>query len=519
MKRVGLLAAALTGVALLLGGSAQASQRYAVVIGSNRGDAGETPLRFAERDALRIAQILGEHGGFHSSAVRVLTAARAAEVRQAIDQTEARIRAEGAHDALLFVFYSGHADAEALHLGGERLPLQELSRELLGSPAAARVLVLDACRSGAMTRVKGGKPGPSFEITFADELQAKGTAIVTSSAAGEDAHESDALGASFFTHYLASALLGASDDNEDGVVTLSEAFTYASARTVAATAETVAGPQHPTYRLELKGRQDLVLTRPGRADRSGAVLVFGEPGSYVVQSGRHAAVVAEVHVAPGRARRISVAAGRYRVTHRTPDRLARGEVTAAAGSQVRVAAAELAPIARETYALKGYSDAPSGLGLFAAGGVRGEVLGLGYAPRGEVGLQLDVSHLSIEGRLGYAGSWHRNPTLRVDTHELGLVGAVLGRFDAGPLDFGFGLEIALTYFHQRFEPDAEAARNALGLAFGALARVEWNLGERLFLRLDGALLGYLVQTGATQAGASHEVPITFRTGLGLGFRL
>ena len=150
----------------------------------------------------------------------------------------------------MIVYYSGHADADALHLDGTHLPLGELRDLVTGSAASARVLVLDACRSGTITRVKGGTPAPAFDIDLGIPVGAEGVAILSSSAAGESSQESDALGASFFTHALVSALLGAGDTNHDGSVTLGEAFAYAKERTLAATSRTIVGPQHPTFRLD-----------------------------------------------------------------------------------------------------------------------------------------------------------------------------------------------------------------------------------------------------------------------------
>ena len=40
---------------------AVAAPRYALVIGANRGDASEAPLRWAEEDALRMAEIGRAH--------------------------------------------------------------------------------------------------------------------------------------------------------------------------------------------------------------------------------------------------------------------------------------------------------------------------------------------------------------------------------------------------------------------------------------------------------------------------
>ena len=172
------------------------------------------------------------------------------------------------------MYYSGHADGDALHLGGTRLDLVELRDVTAGSSAEARVLVVDSCRSGALTRVKGGRPVPNFEITLDSPPRAQGFAILTSSAAGEDAQESDQLRASIFTHHLISGLLGAADRDHDGRVTIDEAFEYSSERTLAATASSLPGPQHPTYRLEIGGRNDLILSEPGRAARDRGFLAF-----------------------------------------------------------------------------------------------------------------------------------------------------------------------------------------------------------------------------------------------------
>ena len=50
------------------------------------------------------------------------------------------------------------------------------------------------------------------------------------------------------------------DQGGDGKVTLSEAYSYAYERTVASTASSAAGAQHPTFSFDLAGNGDLVLT-------------------------------------------------------------------------------------------------------------------------------------------------------------------------------------------------------------------------------------------------------------------
>jgi len=103
---------------------------------------------------------------------------------------------------VLFVYFSGHADVSSLHLGDSRLSFQRLKELAAGVGADVNVLVVDACRSGGLTRVKGATPAEPFEIKAEDRLDSLGLAIITSSAAGEDAQESERLSGGIFTHHF-----------------------------------------------------------------------------------------------------------------------------------------------------------------------------------------------------------------------------------------------------------------------------------------------------------------------------
>ena len=56
-------------------------------------------------------------------------------------------RARGTPSTTLVVFYSGHADAASLHLGGTELPLDELRQLATSAPASVKLLIIDACRT------------------------------------------------------------------------------------------------------------------------------------------------------------------------------------------------------------------------------------------------------------------------------------------------------------------------------------------------------------------------------------
>jgi hypothetical protein len=489
----------------LASGTAYAGDRVAIVIGDNAGDADEVTLRFAETDAARVADAL-RSGGFAAEDVITLDAASASDVRRALASIHE------AH-ALAFVYFSGHGDAESLHLGGTRLPLDELKTLVAAIPASAHVLVVDACRSGAITRVKGGTRAPAFAISVTAPA-AEGTAILTSSAAGEDAQESDALGASFFTHHFVSALLGAADLDRDGQVTIDEAFAYAADRTVATTVASIDGPQHPTYRLDVAGRHDLVLVHPGATTRSGTI-ELADAGTWLVQKHDSAGpVVAEVTAdAPGR--RLAIDAGRYAITKRQPDRLLQGTVVVTAHRIASVHAADLEVVDYARVVRKGGSDRRRAWSGFALAGARGELLDLGTPWRVTGGARVDTAGLSYELRASAGMSSITNPRHGVDTGEASLAIAALDVIDRGRFAVGFGLLAGGGLLRQQFVEavafGAEPARNTAFALVGPLVTVDTGIARRIYARIEASSPTYMLRDDSGMT--AH---LTWQLGAGIG---
>jgi hypothetical protein len=513
--RLALAAALAVGAVVVPGAARAAGGRYAVVIGDNQGDREDVILRYAEADARRLSEVLRSVGGFYPEDVTVLAGVGSQDVRRALIALNARLRqSSGAN--MLFVFYSGHADAESLHLGGTHLGMSELRDLTAGSPADVRVLVVDSCRSGALTRVKGGRVRPSFDVTIDEPPAAQGLAILTSSAANEDAQESESLRASIFTHHLLSALLGAADRDGDGRITIDEAFSYASARTLAATASTLPGPQHPTYRLELGGRSDLTLSEPSTRARDHGVITFARAGSYLVQSGgADGAVIAEL-VSDRDGGRLTVGAGRYFVTQRHPEFLRQGLFTVASGGETVIAPEGMRRVEYARVVRKGGVRPTHAWSAFAAGGVRGQLLGLGLAGAGDVGARLDLRSVSLELRLGLAGSRHDNERLDIRSYETTLSLAGLHVFDVGLLALGVGLEAGAVWFAQRFVGPQTSARNATGGLMAPLIEVELPIRRRFYARLDGAFDIYFLPAQATP-GIDTLLSYRFTAGAGAYF--
>src|SRR5215813_3191836 len=109
---------------LFCGATARATpRRYGIFIGNNHGDPSETALLYAEEEAARMADIFRRLGGATPDGVVLLTGDSADHVRSGIIAVNERIRRDirDGNTVLLFLYYSGHADADRLHLARSSL--------------------------------------------------------------------------------------------------------------------------------------------------------------------------------------------------------------------------------------------------------------------------------------------------------------------------------------------------------------------------------------------------------------
>ncbi|MFO0581316.1 MAG: caspase family protein [Anaeromyxobacter sp.] len=470
-----------------------AGRRFALVVGEPDGGPGAVRLRYAERDARRIHGILTEVGGVRPEDARLLLSAGAPAFRRALAELSAAAgRASAAGErTVLVVYYSGHARDGALRLGTGALPLDELREALASSPADVRIGLLDSCRSGAIVRAKGVRPAPTFDVKTAQPGGPRGLVLVASSSADEDSQESDAIGASYFTHHLASGLLGGADTSGDGLVTLAEAYAYAYARTVGATASSAAGVQHPVFLYDLGGAGDVVLTELKPA-AGGVVLPAAAEGLYVVLDGAGRAV-AEVAKAAGAERRIALAPGKYLVKKRLPDEsgllVARLEV---AGGPVPVEDARMDRVPLDRDPQKGFGGARFAL-LLGVGGQRF------FEGKGKTGLfppaGLGGFELAARDDLGHGLVWGLDAAVGGGKGAVGLGGGVSVPFDFALVGGGVGLwkewgqgavgaqagvRLGATYLARRFAAeDALPRQHFFTVTPGLIGAVGWRMTPRL----------------------------------------
>ncbi|HEX3759544.1 MAG TPA: caspase family protein, partial [Kofleriaceae bacterium] len=329
--------------------AARAEQRYALVIGANPGWSQDRPLRYAENDAERIRDVLVSLGGFAGDRVELLRDPDTADVRASLRRL-ARAGDGAADTTLVFVYYSGHADARFLHLRGAPLSHQELQDTVRDLASTVKLAVIDACKSGAVTH-KGGSPAEPFTVDVVSP-RVSGLVILTSSGADELSQESRALAGSVFTHHLVSGLRGAADRDSDRQVTVAEAYQYAYERTRADTAPTTA-PQRPGFRYELTGQGELVLTRLATPRDAQLVVPRGPARRYVVLDASEWRLIAEARSEPDREVALSLAPGDYHVKRVADDRLEVASVTLAAGKRTELGRAGYRSASLSTGILKG----------------------------------------------------------------------------------------------------------------------------------------------------------------------
>jgi len=507
-----LLSLCLAGPAL-----AEGQERFALVMGANLGEPGDEPLRFAEEDAGKMAQILSRFASVREENLLLLQGRSADRVEQAFRSLTSRIKAarDAQKETLLFVYYSGHADVTAMHLGRSRFEFDRLTELVAGAGATLKVLVVDACRSGELTRVKGARPAQPFKIVSTARLKSAGNAIITSSAVGEDAQESDRLGGGVFSHHFMTGLRGAADRSGDRKVSLSEAYRYAYDETLRTTSR-ARFLQHPTYAFKMKGREDLVLTRLASDSSVGRVRLDGSGTWLFMNQANPLSGVMEITT--DKRAEVIVNPGRYLLRLRTPRAVYEGRVAVEAGATQPVRVSQLRPIPYGQTIRKGYrGDASVALGLTTSTVYMGALTdGVGPNIGASVGVRADFRPLSLEVRLRGTIADSKNMDLNLSQRMLGGDVTVLKLFDPGYVSPGFGLRLGADWVEQEFSTRGKSpARTSIIGRAAPVLRVEVPISAKISGSLSAFVDGVLLRSDedsklAAVPGAEIGLTVVFQ---------
>jgi hypothetical protein len=478
---------------------------YALLVGSNPGGEGQARLRYAEEDARRMAALLDELSGVPSGNSRVLLGPSRDQVVAALSDMQQQLevhRARGEQAQFVF-YYSGHARANAIHLGTEELALGELRSRVLGLPTTLTLIVLDACQSGAFSKIKGSEPAAEFSYNSVARLQTEGVAVMASSSASELSQESDALHGSYFSHHLMVGLRGAADVDRDGVVSLAEAYRYAYDRTLSTTARTRIGRQHVTLETALTGRGEVALTYPARADAQLELPALLEADLVLERRGK---ILAELRKVRGSPLRLALPAGMYSAVLRRDRQLVECEIGLAPDAVTTLAVEHCKPIDEQDAEAKGYLAAHSPRSAAAAPMRPSEgwslelTLGFGgtreddYTHRlNEFGFQSSMFwNANLYWQIAVGRQLHRNFSVLVDVRD----------YEAT----SFTRELRSTD-----DPDMQQHFRWATYALGLHLRAHVDLGDsfRAFVQA-GTALGY-VRSNLDGHGEDHFGPVASTT--------
>lgn len=479
--------------------------RWALALGENRGLEEDPALKYAQDDARQVMAVFRDLGDVDPSRAVLVTGADANGARAALTALEQRLAIEATPEDVLLVYLSAHADEGALHLNGSRLPLAELVTFLERAPVGVAVLMVDSCRSGSLTRLKGLKPVEGRRVdVVAGALE--GRVVITSSGSDEYSQESDLVQGSFFTHHLLGGLRGPADASGDGQVTLEEAYAWAYARTVESTFATRGGVQQPQVRLDLRGYGALVLTTPVKSS-SRLVLDAKEPGEWLIASLEPNGAVSLVQKHAGPAS-VALPPGRYAVRVRTDEGYRERRVELGAASTVSVRGDEMAGGELVRVALKG-PEVQAKLNASVGGALtNGMLAGLPYGAGVEVRLQTPKL---IPGVVGVALGVRVSQGQSFSQFELEGRAGWQWRWSLSRFSFGAGPELGFVVVIQDNLP-INVRRIGVEPYFGAAAEGRVRIGGSLSLVLGagaGALVVKTISRTAPQFRGSGFVGLAF----------
>jgi hypothetical protein len=481
--------------------------RLAVLVGNDTGRPVRPALRYAVSDARKMRDVLVRVGGFARGDVMVLENESRNALFAALDNNEERIRNAGERPVLLLFYFSGHADGAALELGDDAVPFAAVRKRLDKSGAKLRIALIDACLSGRMVQLRGATLAPEFTIDVSGELAGEGTVILASTAADEMAQESEELGGAVFTHHLVSGLYGAADEDNDLKISLRELYRYTYGHTLGATAQSLAGPQHPAYGYELEGKGDVVM---GAIPGGAAILGFPSalPGSFFVLAG--GGVVTQVDPDGKRDHNLALPSGTYSLLRRQDGRLERAQVALGKTGKRTLGQVDFEPTTVTLAKQRGGGTrAPTGLiGFYALTGWF--MPRMGPLHSGGLMLRREVSVLDFRFRAGFGAATVNDHGFRYDMRVLEMAAAILLRIPIYRVNLLFGALFGLARLTQ------ESAVSGSWYAWSAVPGAQLAADIRIWRDLS-LCLSWELDVMMMRRDGAPRVQLAPKATLGIGY--
>jgi hypothetical protein len=230
-------------------------------------------LKYAVNDAQAFYDLLVQTNQVPPENV-FLMVNRQAGLKQLRSTLGSRLKSRAGKDDMVIIYFAGHGaterdmlspdgdglekyllpyDADPNDLYASALPMREIAHIFHRIRSERLVFIVDACYSGA----SGGRTisvsgiRANLSDAFLERIAGgKGKIIITASSANEVSVEKEELGHGVFTYFMVKALRGEADTDQDGVVTVDEAYYYVSDHVTRATGQ----EQHPVKKGAVEGR-------------------------------------------------------------------------------------------------------------------------------------------------------------------------------------------------------------------------------------------------------------------------
>lgn len=250
---------------------------WAIVIGINQYQ-NTRNLKYAVNDAKDFKDYLREYIGIPDEKIFFYTDKKATK-----DNIErmlgTHIKRKAAKDDTVIIFYAGHGavetdpsnpdgdgfekyllpyNAELEDLYTTSISMDDIQKIFQRIRSDRLIFIADTCYSGASggRTMLASKARANLSENFFDRIaKGKGRVIISSCSANEISKEDDKLKHGIFSYYLLEGLKGKADHDTDGIITVSELFSFLSREVPKATGQ----DQHPVRKGETEG--ELVIGR------------------------------------------------------------------------------------------------------------------------------------------------------------------------------------------------------------------------------------------------------------------
>ena len=237
-------------------------------------------LKYAVNDAKAFYDLLVQTNQIPPENVFLMVNGQAS-LKQLRSTLGTRIKNKAGKDDMVIIYFAGHGaterdtmspdgdglekyllpyDADPKDLYASALPMREIAHIFNRIRSERLIFIADACYSGASggrTISASGMRANLSDVFLERIASGKGKIIITASSANEVSVEKDELGHGVFTYYIVEGLRGKADTDQDGLITVDEAYRYVSDKVTRASGQ----EQHPVKKGSVEGQMVLSVVQ------------------------------------------------------------------------------------------------------------------------------------------------------------------------------------------------------------------------------------------------------------------